>query len=288
MKVTITQEYLHRFIPKRCHKERAERKETTFSVTIREVDTKDAPVAFIVRKYGDFPSIVRLVNGKLYRNNFDYNTRYIYKDANRLNYERLKHDLIPLSEVDFSRLLRTEWGYPTLSEEEVKTKCRNKAHQYIIVDGQLYQRTGEPFYQGVTFGLGRNHGGCGIFVGFMPTKRPRYGEMYPISYSATQRTEAIKEILMVAIRRGDTESYNHLLRGGNGDIQVLIPEACKFNFEPLHKDRYNAKYPPSQEDWGTLKSLGEPVPYDASVSDVLNEEDYKRTEDYISAILNNN
>lgn len=44
MKVTITQEYLHRFIPKRCHKERAERKETTFSVTIREVDTKDAPV----------------------------------------------------------------------------------------------------------------------------------------------------------------------------------------------------------------------------------------------------
>lgn len=287
MKVQITQQYLHRFIPKRCRKERTERKETTFSATIREVEGKDAPVAFIVRSYGEFPSIVRLVDGELYRNNFDYNIRYIYKDENRLNYESLKHDLIPLSEVDFSRLLCAEYDYPTLSEEEVKTKCRNKARNYIVVDGQLYRRTGEPFYQGMTFGLGHNHGGCGFSAGFLPTKRLRYGEMYPISYPATQRTEAIKEILMVAIRRGDNESYNHLLRGGNGDIQVFIPDACKFNFEPLRKCRYNVNYPPSQEDWDTLKSLGEPVPYDGTVADVLNEEDYKRTEDYISSILNN-
>lgn len=284
MKVQVTYEYLHTFIPKRCRKERQEVRKTTFQATIREVDAKDAPVAFIVRQYGSYPSVVRMFNGRLYRNNFDYATRYVYEDENKLYSRETKHDLIPLVKTDWERMLQPYYGFPNKNENEVKAGARKSARNFIIVDGQLYQLTGEPFYKGVTFGLGHNYGGCGFFAEFLPTVRMKYKEMYPVSFPATQRTEAIKEILMVAIRRGDTESYDYLLRGGNGDIEVLMPEACKFNFKPLHKTLYNTKYPPSQKDWDALDALGEPTPYVQKGGDVLNENDLASVEQYISSI----
>lgn len=284
MKIQLTYEYLHTFIPKRCRKERQEVRKTTFQATIREVDAKDAPVAFIVRQYGSFPSVVRMFNGRLYRNNFNYATRYIYEDENKLYARETKHDLIPLDKTDWEWLLKPYYRFPDKTEDEVKTGARKSARNFIIVDGQLYQLTGEPFYRGATFGLGHNHGGCGFFAEFLPTARMKYKEMYPVSFPATQRTEAIREILMVAIRRGDTESYDYLRRGGNGDIEVLIPEACRFNFKPLHDSLYNTKYPPTQEDWDALDAIGEPVPYENKVADVLNEDDIARTEQYISTI----
>lgn len=284
MKVQVTYKYQHTFIPKRCRKERQEVRETTFQATIREVDAKDAPVAFIVRQYGSYPSIVRLFNGRLYRNNFDYATRYVYEDENKLYSRETKHDLIPLDKTDWERMLQPYYGFPYKSEDEVKAGARKSARKLIIVDGQLYQLTGEPFYKGLTFGLGHNHGGCGFFAEFLPATRMKYKEMYPVSFPATQRTEAIKEMLMVAIRRGDTESYDYLLRGGNGDIEVLIPEASTFNFQPLHKTLYNTKYPPSQKDWDALDALGEPVPFERKDADVLNEDDLASVEQYISSI----
>lgn len=284
MKVRVTYEYLHTFIPKRCRKERQEVRQTTFQVTIREVDTKDAPVAFIVRQYGSFPSVVRMFKGRLYRNNFDYATRYIYEDENKLYSSEIKHDLIPLDKTDWERLLQPFYGRPSNTEDEVRKAVRKLVRNFIIVDGQLYKLTGEPFYKGMTFGLGHNHGGCGIFAEFLPPVKMEYKEMYPISFPATQRTEAIKEILMVAIRRGDNESYGYLLRGGNGDIEVLMPEACKFNFKPLHETLYNTKYPPSQEDWDVLNALGEPLPFERKNADVLNEDDLANVERYISTL----
>ena len=43
-------------------------------------------------------------------------------------------------------------------------KYQEAAKRYLIVDGSVWLRCGEPRYVVNTFGLGHNHGGTGLFV----------------------------------------------------------------------------------------------------------------------------
>lgn len=112
------------------------------------------------------------------------------------------------------------WDYGTL--EANKSSIAKKAENYIIVDGEAYERTGEPYYSVTCFGLGNNHGGTGFFVGWAD-----YRDRKAIwGMTAADKHAAIEKGVQIALERGDTESEEHI-RQTPYDIQVFIPECIK-------------------------------------------------------------
>lgn len=269
MRVSIKRRYFHKYIPKRCRKERTEVRETEFSVSIREVKAEDAPVAFIVRTIGELPSVVRSYKGKLYRNNFDY----------RILPDR-KHGI-----ADLDYVIRTRFkGHDSCasdSEEEAKAKARKNAKEYLIVDGVMYCHTGEPYYSTTEFGLGHNHGGTGLFVDYVPTvgMTPKY--MNTTACPATMRDLAIREGLITAYRRGDDKSYDGIREGVQGYIQVFMPEACRFKF---NLDRLPSRRRPlTSEEESDINAIGGALPWrfrQEHVDGYFDKEEYQRAEDY--------
>ena len=104
------------------------------------------------------------------------------------------------------------------SDEQV-ARLKSKADEYVILNGVIWHRTGEPYYYTNTFGFGHNHGGTGLFIG---THRGEPTE----GFSALEREKAIEYGRAVASNRGDTESVDDI--GKYGNIEVLMPEMVKF------------------------------------------------------------
>lgn len=221
MKVIITVRYTEMVIPARCRKPRPQKGTAEITVNIREVSEDRAPVAFVVTEYDKEPRTVRLYGGKLYRQVQDMQPQYMTtkeRDKNRpfwLNQAAAK--------CNWKELLKYWNGEWPLQKH--KDYARKEAEQYIIVDGMAYKRTGEPYYYGMTFGLGHNHGGTGLFVGWTDHRnRKRVWGM-----SAANKESAISRVVGFALRRGDTDSVEHI-KHPIEHIEVLMPSAIKRNY----------------------------------------------------------
>lgn len=105
---------------------------------------------------------------------------------------------------------------------------RNYYQDYILIDGEIWSRAGEPRYVVNTFGLGHNHGGTGMFV------EEFYNNNIPNTnyFSALDGDAAIAYANKVVTRRGDTESVGRFEKM----IEVLIPEAVSIRPMQEHGD----------------------------------------------------
>ena len=172
-------------------------------VSVPQVSKEGAPVAFRLSDYHH--TEIRFYGGRLWRQ-----VQLNDIESGRV-FEPVKADRL-------GGILRPNlpWGHAK-NRELCTKKYRQEAERYMVVDGELWQLTGEPRYVINTFGLGHNHGGTGLFVESYYNEnisRERY-------FSALDGDRAVAEANRIAERRGDTESVGRFEKM----IEVLIPEA---------------------------------------------------------------
>lgn len=225
MNLTIKVHHTELVMPPRCRKPRPQEGDSEITVNIREISAERAPVAFIVSEYDREPRKVRQYNGKLWRQVQERREDYVNRPLNlplwtnqaadNTAWEwRLKPNCGIYNSGD------RYWDYGTLAA--IKLNATKIAANYIIVAGEAYERTGEPYYSVTCFGLGNNHGGTGFFVGWAD-----YRDRKAIwGMTAADKHAAIEKGVQIALEHGDTESEEHI-RQTPYDIQVFIPECIK-------------------------------------------------------------
>lgn len=219
LKVNIS--YDEAYLPSPRHRNlRYRTKEETILVPIRRVRKDEVRLAFTLSDYGhrsQYQTKIVLYEGKLYIREWRHlmnGETYHGKDGYRpLELARLK--------------LRNPHTFNcSLSKTEVIEMVKEQAAKYLIIENEVWIRCGEPRYVIVTFGLGHNHGGTGLFVNTWYNdniSRDRY-------FNALQGKEAVAEAKRVALGRGDTESVGRFREM----IKVHLPEAVKCNPKEEH------------------------------------------------------
>ena len=113
-----------------------------------------------------------------------------------------------------------------MERDQVIEKVNKEADRYLIIGNEVWRHCGEPRYVIITFGLGHNHGGTGLFVNTWYNdniSKDRY-------FNALQGKEAVAEAKRVALGRGDTESVGRFREM----IKVHLPETVKCNPKEEH------------------------------------------------------
>lgn len=212
MKVTVTVRYSEDYLPTpRCRKFRQREAKKDTLITIRETTAEEAPVAFIVHKY-DGDLAIRFFNGKCYK--ASKSSDYCCGTSG------------PLPPEDLVRYLRGRYDYWNCDYKENRKAFAEEARRFLIIDGVLWEQTGEPRYCIYTFGLGHNHGGTSLSVDFhynSNISKNRY-------FSALESAMAIDTANRIASGRGDTESVGKFHKM----IDVLISEAVKVQPSKQH------------------------------------------------------
>ena len=117
-------------------------------------------LAFTLSDYGhksQYQTKIVLYDGKLYIREWRHlnsttNETYHGKDGYRpLELSRLK--ILNPYEYDKS-----------MERDQVIEKVNKEADRYLIIGNEVWRHCGEPRYVIITFGLGHNHGGTGLFV----------------------------------------------------------------------------------------------------------------------------
>ena len=200
MKIKTWIKYEEKYIPARCRKPRYEEKEDYIFAELKEVPKEKLKLAFEDKSRGGAgeiyhynnklwskakrnPSIGNLYNGKPSALN---DLIYAYQKSSK--FFRLSYDREILG-IDTSR-------------EAVIADVEKELKKYILVDGELLTITSEPIYLIMTFGIGNNHGGTGLFVAYCDDIKA-VSEQY--AFSALESDMAIECANNIAKRRGDTD-----------------------------------------------------------------------------------
>lgn len=215
LKVNIS--YDEAYLPSPRHRNlRYRTKEETIVVPIRHVRKDEVRLAFTLSDYGhksQYQTKIVIYNGKLYIREWRHldsttNETYHGKDGYRpLELSRLK--------------ILTPYKYGQNQRDQIIEEVNKEADGYLIIGNEVWRHCGEPRYVIITFGLGHNHGGTGLFVetGYNPNiSNSRY-------FNALQGKEAVQEAKRVARGRGDTNS----IRLMHEMIKVHIPETVTCN-----------------------------------------------------------
>lgn len=210
IKLPANYEYVERYIPPRCRKERERIIRSDCEVNVPSVAAEEAPVAF---RHKDcwFPKLVvyRWWNGRLYHR-IPYRTKYCNANG-----------WYPLRKLKTS-FVKTY--FPTYDQKQSKAECldalNKESGSYLIINrNEVWHTCGEPRYVIMTFGLGGNHASTALMID-NEYNRNIPGARY---FNALDRDAAVKEAVRVALARGDTDSVASIKRSWK--ISVLIPEA---------------------------------------------------------------
>lgn len=238
------------FLPTRRHrKERRKYSKSLYIVTIPELKESEFPAAFIVRKWqsvykdarnyndfdgnGDFrlfDETIRTYGGKLFRP-----VRVTHGAAISEVFE-------PVSYISRQLQMRKPWNKLDEADfaedsivvrdnlKEIGQEIQKSSENYVIFNGIVWERCGEPRYVVNTFGLGYNHGGTGMFIDeyYNPNISK---EAY---FSALEKEEAVAYANRVAEARGDTNDVGKF--GKDIDIKVLMPECVHCDPKKEHGD----------------------------------------------------
>ena len=217
--VTIKENYYCAYIPSaRSQKYAFDEVEGEIKVSVPSVTADEAPVAFRLSDYHhthEQINEIRWWGGRLWSK-----STYRHTGGPELVVEHLKAD-------DLARELRPSLPYGHGRNRELCVKkYREEAKHYLVIDGMLWEQTGEPRYVVNTFGLGHNHGCTGLFL------EEYYNQNIPASnyFSALDGDKAVAYANKVAERRGDTNDVGKFGKM----IEVLIPEAVTIRPEAEH------------------------------------------------------
>lgn len=203
MKIKTWIKYEESYLPPRCRKLRYRECEEYVNTNLREVNKTDLKLAFEDQSYGGKREIY-LYKGKLWTK--DKPNPSLIKDLQErgMNVNSALDYLIYCHEncsmYFFFSWDRENYGRNT-SREGVIKKIKADMKNYILVDGELYITTSEPRYCIVTFGLGHNHGGTGMFCDYH--YNPNISK--DSYFSALDGEAAVKYANETAARRGDTK-----------------------------------------------------------------------------------
>lgn len=228
MKVETWIKYEESYLPPRCRKLRYCECEDFINVTLKEVNPKELKLAFEDNSY-DGKGKIYLYKNKLWakqktnpniiesvkerdesvNNELDY-LLYCHKHCNTFFYSAFDREC---KGIDTSRMA-------------VIKKARNSMKNIILVNGELYCTTAEPRYCIVTFGLGHNHGGTGMFCDYH--YNPNISK--DSYFSALDGEIAVKYANETAARRGDTKDVGKF----KPFITCHMPELVKINPKKQH------------------------------------------------------
>ncbi len=229
------------FLPSKRHRRlRSAYQKKQAVVPVAEPSEKEFPVAFVVKEHGlvyekddksqwgELRKEIRTYNGKLYQA-----VRYsekMFGAAGWLPPDYLPN-LISLNDFRCKSDPLTDTAIIEYDDTEMKMQAlKQKARDYVVFDGRVWQACGEPMYVVNTFGLGHNHGGTGMFIcqWYNPNIRK---DCY---FTALERDKAVAFAKEVALGRGDTDSVDRM--GDDLDIEVLMPEMVRRNPQEEHGD----------------------------------------------------
>ena len=182
--ITTTVTYTPERIPPRCRKPRPVREEFVMEVDIPSVSGAEAPVALVFGKDVPAPAGVRVPEAGL--RTWDGK---LYTRAGATN----------SGSQAFADRKVTYWHG---NRAEAEADVRAGLEKLLLVDGEAWEKTGEPFYRVMAFGWGNNHGGTRL------TLQSRYDNM-PLSdldYALTEPDAALEGAKAFALGRGDTRS----------------------------------------------------------------------------------
>jgi hypothetical protein len=180
----------------------------TVYTEIKEVEKELAPVAFVCENH----------EYRLYEDNL-----YILTSKNSIvcNAENMT-DIEKLAYL-FEKTSKFYGFNQNDSRDEMIKKAKRCANNYLIIDGQVWEMSGEPRYQIATFGLSNNHGGTDLLI----VTGYNCNLSNNAYFNAFEYDKAVEKALSVATKRGDTESIDRIKK--SCVIKVLIPSAVKCN-----------------------------------------------------------
>lgn len=217
IQIKLNVEYYLPYIPQRCRKVRYERVSEDIAFKVKSVTSEEAPIAFILSDYShveDGTTEMRCFNKKLYKQ-YKVRGRHIHGHSDEDN------NMYPQTVEILHKIIHPSytWACEERTKKAILKEYRDSVNDYLIIDGYVWVRCGEPRYTICTFGLGHNHGGTGLFVEtWYNPNLPK--EWY---FSALDWQKAIDKANYIAQRRGDTEDVGKFEKM----IEVLMPEMVK-------------------------------------------------------------
>lgn len=229
MKVKTWIKYEESYLPPRCRKLRYRECEDFINVNLKEVDNSELKLAFEDNSYSGKGKIY-FYKGKLWCK-VKMPNESIVKDLQEQGHEiKSAIDYLIWCNANCSTYFnfardREVYGKDTSREATIK-EARQGMRGYILVDGELYGTTTEPRYSVVTFGLGHNHGGTGMFCDYHYNSNIGK-ENY---FSALEGEQAVAYANKVATGRGDTKDVGKF----EPFIVVHMPELVKVKPNKQH------------------------------------------------------
>lgn len=125
------------------------------------------------------------------------------------------------------------------NRHEVIQRLERIAKGFGVYQGRIYHKTPERVLYVMTFGIGCNNGGVGLFIGsyIEAQSATNYRNIFTLDRLAEAEARANE----VAAARGDTKSIPvtlNILPSKSTDVNVKMPEA--FTFDPSGWDQYEA------------------------------------------------
>lgn len=264
MKIDVVINFVQEYLPTKRHRiPRKREMVTTVPVELKEIPIEDFPVAFIVHDYqslyhgpksdeelrnmceserenpsGEYefaivPEEIRTYGRKLYRaRKYSWGAalsdQYCTMD-DVIEIIRERGKLVSYYEVDHDYSFKEGQSVVVRDDLEMRKEILHVDGGPIFSGGKVWDEVGEPRYEIITFGLGHNHGGTGLFI----TKHYNPNISKDRYFSALDYDLAVKTANEIAERRGDTDDVGKF---GEKRIEVLMPEMVHCDPRKQHGD----------------------------------------------------
>lgn len=206
--------YEESYLPPRCRKLRYHKREEYVNANLREAALSDLQLAFEDHSYSGKGKIY-FYRGKLW---YKCTIREICS-GDESEYATPLAAFIYWKEHSSNYFANHFYDGVHADRATVVKRLRKDMLQYLLVDAELYKTTAEPRYCVLTFGLGHNHGGTGMFCDYHYNPNICKDSYFP----ATEGETAVAYANKVAARRGDTNDVGKF----KPFITVHMPEIVK-------------------------------------------------------------
>ena len=216
MDINIKLKYLEDYLPTPRHRKLRQREASEpYSLTVTETSSENVPV--VLRTH----DIKRYCDGIQATDYRQYNGQ-LYTPLRRCDM-MYTDDMVKANEpFPADELIHYIRNHGRVSRDEAIEQIADYVNRFLLIDGVLWERAGEPMYQVCVFGLGHNHGGTALMITNHYNPNCRWTDYF----TALQHDEAIEAAVRTATARGDTQSLEDI-RDKNYYIEVLDPAAVR-------------------------------------------------------------